>query len=746
VDTASCIAHYPWRTLAALAAVYDVTCHHHRPKEQVAQELADAIQASLPQTLAALDTEARAALRALTQAEGLAIPRSDFAARFGPLHPYRPWNPKAQPAPWPTPSSPAAALIHYGLAYALDLGSRRYPFLAVLLPHDLLPAIIQGLGDGDRQQVVISRSQSPVHTLYSIDTEVFVFLSFLNRQDISVRHGRWLPPRALTAINAHLHPPDDLGAGRSELQAARIPFIHYLAESAGLVGLSGNYLKPTLAAQDWLATPSRERLKRIWDAWHQPTDKNRALWRRYRLPVLEQDEDPLARFSTLLSLLAFYPPGPLDTPANLVDALAERRPEILRPQMSYERWAGLDPSIQADFLDDARALLIRLLTGPLVWFGVLGQDCKSADRRTDNSMVSVPSPLGSLADLSLTPLGGALLGRDDGEWPSDPIPTPLQITISPGGDVEGSTVLLDVPVELMLADRFALESIVPPDPDRPGRYRLDRAHLLDALQRGHTIEGVVSFLERVSEDCLPAPALGGLYRWAEAFEDVTIRRVVLLQARDASKLREITAQRRLRETLGGTLNARTVEVRADRLDALLRRLAHQDIVPRLDLADAHLEMEGSPEHTTIAVALLVHAQLADALGLPAGPIRALARRRREALSLPLRDAVDHAVAQTLEALHRASPVELEDRLPAPAGPLIEALEAAIRDGCTVEIDYYTAGRAHRTTRRVDPLRIEWRGEVAYLIAHCYLKDDQRVFRVDRIERVEQTGGPTNWQG
>ncbi|HHS97657.1 MAG TPA: WYL domain-containing protein, partial [Chloroflexi bacterium] len=56
-------------------------------------------------------------------------------------------------------------------------------------------------------------------------------------------------------------------------------------------------------------------------------------------------------------------------------------------------------------------------------------------------------------------------------------------------------------------------------------------------------------------------------------------------------------------------------------------------------------------------------------------------------------------------------------------------------GETVEIEYYTAGRGHVTRRRVDPLRLEWRGEVVYLIAYCHLRGDRRVFRVDRIQRL-----------
>lgn len=241
MDIVTCLSHYTWRTLAALAAVYEVSAHHHRPKEQATHELSEAIYARLPQTFAALAPDARAALRALAQAQDLVLPRPDFVARFGSLHPYRPWNHGAPPAPWPTPQSPAAVLVHYGLAYPLNLGTRQRPVHVVILPHDLHAALAACL------DLPITLPPPPADLqLADLQTcplaDLFTFLSFLNRQDYDVRDGRWLPPRALKLLNDYLSPPDDLGAGRSELQAARIPFIHYLAERARLVGLSGGYL------------------------------------------------------------------------------------------------------------------------------------------------------------------------------------------------------------------------------------------------------------------------------------------------------------------------------------------------------------------------------------------------------------------------------------------------------------------------------------------------------------------------
>ncbi len=107
-------------------------------------------------------------------------------------------------------------------------------------------------------------------------------------------------------------------------------------------------------------------------------------------------------------------------------------------------------------------------------------------------------------------------------------------------------------------DRFALEGIVAPDPENPGRYALTGESFQQALQRGHGVEGVVNFLERASGEPLPAPVLGALYRWEADFDRVTIRRTILLQTQDSDQLRELTGHRRIREILGRTLNERTV--------------------------------------------------------------------------------------------------------------------------------------------------------------------------------------------
>lgn len=60
---------------------------------------------------------------------------------------------------------------------------------------------------------------------------------------------------------------------------------------------------------------------------------------------------------------------------------------------------------------------------------------------------------------------------------------------------------------------------------------------------------------------------------------------------------------------------------------------------------------------------------------------------------------------------------------------------ALKNGGRVQMRYIDAG-GRETDRLVRPLRVSARGSVLYLIAHCYRRDEQRTFRLDRV--VEMT--------
>jgi len=186
--------------------------------------------------------------------------------------------------------------------------------------------------------------------------DVAALLGLLHGQDICPLYGRWLPPRAVKELNARLSVPEEVGKARSERKVRRLSFVHYLAEVAGLIGLSGGYLKPTLLAWDWLGAPPREQYRCLWDRWCESSAVAEELWHRFRLPGHETAA-PLAVRDRVLRHLAELDPEAWTAVAGFVHQIKVRDAEL----------AILVPGEG----ETAKGMLRELLVGPLTWLGVV---------------------------------------------------------------------------------------------------------------------------------------------------------------------------------------------------------------------------------------------------------------------------------------------------------------------------------------------------------------------------------------
>jgi predicted DNA-binding transcriptional regulator YafY len=72
---------------------------------------------------------------------------------------------------------------------------------------------------------------------------------------------------------------------------------------------------------------------------------------------------------------------------------------------------------------------------------------------------------------------------------------------------------------------------------------------------------------------------------------------------------------------------------------------------------------------------------------------------------------------------------------------IDRISRAISQARTAQIRYYSAARATTTRREVDPYRLWYAGGGLYLIAHCHLRKDVRMFAVERIRSISLTDHP-----
>lgn len=64
-----------------------------------------------------------------------------------------------------------------------------------------------------------------------------------------------------------------------------------------------------------------------------------------------------------------------------------------------------------------------------------------------------------------------------------------------------------------------------------------------------------------------------------------------------------------------------------------------------------------------------------------------------------------------------------------------AVQEAVQRQCHIDIDYFTMSRQASTARRVAPYKVWFYDESFYLIGHCTLRKDIRLFAIDRIERI-----------
>ena len=72
---------------------------------------------------------------------------------------------------------------------------------------------------------------------------------------------------------------------------------------------------------------------------------------------------------------------------------------------------------------------------------------------------------------------------------------------------------------------------------------------------------------------------------------------------------------------------------------------------------------------------------------------------------------------------------------------IDQLSQAIAQTRTVQMRYYTASRDRTGRREVDPYHLWYADGGLYLIGHCHLRQDVRMFAVDRIRSLTLTNRP-----
>ncbi|MBK9750820.1 MAG: hypothetical protein IPO91_29215 [Chloroflexi bacterium] len=285
-----------WYQLRVIAHVHRLRFSTHWTRAQAHEQLYRQVVQRLKR--AELTPAERRALHSLQAAEGY-LPRHQFSRNFGSIRPCT----QRRPTNWRIGLTPAERLWLLGF---IELSRDGRQVWLTWEAAALLPPLPQP-----------QRLLTPIHAetpRAGLCTDVAAFLGTLLRVDVVPRYGRWLPPRLLRQVNAQLRLPGALAGVRSERNAGRLSFLHYLAEAAGLVAVQGGFLKPSAAAWDWLALPPDQAWAQLWQAL--VADRTaRRIWTIYRVPEVDD-----AVWSGLVRWLSTLAPGSYTAP-SLIAAL-----------------------------------------------------------------------------------------------------------------------------------------------------------------------------------------------------------------------------------------------------------------------------------------------------------------------------------------------------------------------------------------------------------------------------------------
>ena len=678
-----------WRTLRAIFRAHRARFDNRWTKAQAVERTAALLTepASIRRALEALPDDAHEALETLLACDGT-MAAHRFLAHFGPLRPYRPWRADSPRTPWRHPASPAERLWFLGLIFRCRAPEGE----AIVIPDEVRPLL-----PAPPPPPTVEPT-APAPPVPDSILDIGHVLAFLQGHEVRPFAGRWITPRHLRTLNRALtHADPSAATARSELQTGYLRFLHYLAEAAGLVGPVASLLKPTTAAWSWLDASEANRWQALWDGWQgdlQHAPRERSLWQRFRLP----GERPFVR--TALDTLARLPDGDWWEPREIANRLRRR-------------------CIGADTLPrdgDALAALGELLLGPLTWAAMVRTNAEE--------------------QCAFTPLGEWLLGRS-AKSPAPPATQAAEVHTSD----RGVTVTLPEPPERPSLRPLVELALPPAGAGRPVR-RLTRERFVAGQARGTTGAQVARTLGALT-GATPTPAIvARLERWETEAQGLRVRRLTVLSAGDPQVLTELSAERSIRPHFDETLSPHHVAVDPARVEHLLRALRRRDHVPLVEPGAAPPPAHGEPADDEAAgyvwLALRTYVELGDLVRLPAVPPAALLDRVGVALEADQLAAVAAQAEQACDRLRDA----LDGYTPFPAplegvdhAAIRTQIEQALADGQAVEMVYHTAGRGERTTRVVEPLRLEEHRGAVYLIAFCRLRQAERVFRADRIESL-----------
>jgi hypothetical protein len=553
--------------------------------------------------------------------------------------------------------------------------------------------------------------------------DVVTFLALLSAEEIHPLGSRYLPPTALAKLarllivsdpialtqsrNSHGHWRAGTRLRTTERQAERIRLIHYLAEAAQFVARTGTFLKPTPWFSRWLTDSPQARAHTLWRAAFptQPTHAGDQLWRAFGLPG-KHLASPLATLQQLFELFRHLPTDYRIKTTTLIKLLAL-------------------PVFDDDAPEDRPATLLDGWLKLLEWWGIIARDQR--------------------ASVQLTAVGAVLIDHPAAPpWTMNPTPQPLHWSTTRGATLPDLIAPRDAdPACVFALSDYAIHRATLAAKTESRRvYQLDRARVQTALARGIGSTHIHEFLERATDDALPRGVDAWLDQIARAHRRITLRPATLLQVDQPSLLTELTRAKAVRQCVQATLSSRAVIIKPSQLATLARQLERRGYP--INAETPRRGVSAKPFDQPTRAHLYISARLAHQRGETYRPPYSIILDLEQQLTAhdracaeELLSAAHWATKKTALDHRRRSEIESDELEPreTPLADLIASIQRALATQAALEIVYHSPHTAETTTRIVEPLRLEYRDDIPYLIAYCRTRQDERAFRVARIQQL-----------
>ena len=286
----------------------------------------------------------------------------------------------------------------------------------------------------------------------------------------------------------------------------------------------------------------------------------------------------------------------------------------------------------------------------------------------------------------------------------------------------------------------------PHHPDPAQRLCLSAERVGQAVANGTPLAQILNDLHQALGRPPSHRQRSQLRAWAAAGQQVHVRHVTLLETDSAARMGELRSRRHIRRFLGDALSPTRSEINPADLDSLRRSLAAYGLPIAADpLAPPATDPapQTAPEYPPAATPILLTAALVlQGLGahvdLPVRPTADLLQRLTQALPPKESQAAQLHARRILEEVEAAIAGYL--RLPSwqidVQGEQVYArIKKALEKGEEITIVYWNAESGQPIQRRIIPYHIETRRRIRYLHAWCHLRQDERIFRLDRIEKI-----------